>query len=68
MTAYPHAWSPHQVARRGVGAVLSGRVSVARDYNGDGASDITVFRSSTGTWYIRKVGSYGFGRPGDTAL
>jgi hypothetical protein len=35
------------------------------DFNGDGASDASVFRSSTGRWHIRNVGTYAWGQVGD---
>ena len=35
------------------------------DYNGDGLSDIAVFRPDTGLWAVRGLGRLYFGRPGD---
>jgi len=35
------------------------------DYNGDGTSDIGVFRPATGLWSIRSVGTSWFGQLGD---
>jgi len=35
------------------------------DYNGDGASDIAVFRPDTGLWGVRGLGSMYYGRSGD---
>jgi len=47
--------------------------SCAKDYDGDGAPDLAVYRNSTGEWFIRsshnnEVKSYPFGLPGDIAL
>ena len=36
-----------------------------RDFNGDGKSDLGVFRPSTGFWYINGVGTFHYGNPGD---
>ncbi len=35
------------------------------DYDGDGTSDIGIFRPETGLWGIRSVSSFYFGGPGD---
>ncbi len=35
------------------------------DYNGDGTSDIGVFRPDSGLWSVRGVGTSFFGQPGD---
>jgi len=38
------------------------------DYDGDGASDIGVFRAATGLWSVRGVGTSFFGRAGDVPV
>ena len=38
---------------------------VVNDFNGNGGSDLAVFRPSTGTWFINGVGSGPFGLTGD---
>jgi hypothetical protein len=47
-----------------------GDVPVVGDYDGDGTSDIAVFRPSTGAWYITnsstaKGAAFTFGAGGD---
>ena len=37
----------------------------AGDFNGDGLTDLAVFRPSTGTWYVRTFGTVQWGAPGD---
>jgi beta-N-acetylhexosaminidase len=41
------------------------RADVVGDYNGDGRSDVAVYRPSTGTWYVRGQYSLRYGEPGD---
>ena len=41
---------------------------VANDFNGDGRSDLAVWRPSTGVWWIRGVGSVQWGLPGDVPV
>jgi hypothetical protein len=41
---------------------------VSADYNADGSTDLAVFRGSTGTWYLRGIGSVRYGRRGDIAV
>ena len=45
------------------GTILNGG-----DYNGDGVSEISVFRPDTGIWQIKNVGCAYFGRGGDTPV
>lgn len=49
---------PHPSTPTGFGGCqlqwgLSGDIPLTGDYDGDGKTDYTVFRPSTGTWYIR---------------
>jgi subtilisin-like proprotein convertase family protein len=39
--------------------------AVTSDFNGDCASDISVFRPSTGEWFLRNLATVPFGLPGD---
>jgi len=41
------------------------RVLAGGDYNGDGRSDIAIFRASSGLWSIRGGNRYYFGQAGD---
>lgn len=43
----------------------SGGTRAPADYNGDGRSDVTIFRPSNGTWYIRGVGTLQYGADKD---
>jgi hypothetical protein len=38
------------------------------DFNGNGSSDISVWRPSNGRWYLKDVGSYGWGQLGDVPV
>ena len=35
------------------------------DYNGDGSYEAAVFRPSSGTWFIRGIGSFAYGQNND---
>jgi subtilisin-like proprotein convertase family protein len=41
---------------------------VAADFNGDCASDVSVFRPSTGQWFAPNQGAVAFGLPGDVPV
>jgi hypothetical protein len=40
-------------------------VHVPGDFNGDGSTDLAVYRPSTGTWYVRNQVTTLWGLPGD---
>ena len=41
---------------------------VPGDYDGDGRTDLAVFRQSTGQWFVRNLLAVQFGDPTDTPM
>ena len=41
---------------------------VPGDYNGDGETDLAVFRPSTGMWFVRNLFAVQFGDPTDMPM
>jgi len=46
----------------------SGDLPVPGDYDGNGTTDIAVFRPSTGVWYVRNGATVAWGASGDRPL
>ncbi|MEO6239423.1 MAG: hypothetical protein ABIQ52_20700, partial [Vicinamibacterales bacterium] len=40
---------------------LPGDIPVPGDYDGNGVTDIAVFRPSAGQWFVRNGGTFGWG-------
>ena len=41
---------------------------VPGDYNGDGRTDLAVWRPADGTWYVRGVAATAWGASGDVPV
>ncbi|MGI8683955.1 MAG: hypothetical protein ACR2MO_02445 [Acidimicrobiales bacterium] len=41
---------------------------VPGDYDGNGTTDIAVYRPSTGQWFVRNISTTGWGVSGDVPL
>ncbi|MFC5927983.1 hypothetical protein ACFQGL_32160, partial [Micromonospora vulcania] len=68
VSAYPSRYQPEAGDAQIIVDVLSNRVSLS-DYNGDGTSEIAVFRPSIREWHsYGKVLARDWGQPGDIPL
>lgn len=38
------------------------------DFDANGSSEISIFRPSTGRWYVRDIGNYAWGTSGDIPI
>ena len=45
-----------------------GDVAAPGDYDGDGVMDVTIFRPSNGTWWVRGLETVTWGEPGDVPV
>jgi hypothetical protein len=48
--------------------LLAGDIPIAADFDGDGKRELTVFRPSTGEWFINGSVVYQWGLPGDIPI
>ncbi len=45
--------------------IVNKYINLLGDFNGDGSTEIAVFRPSNGTWYVRGMGQFVYGKNGD---